>query len=237
MVSITGNRFENIVGKKYGRLNVLSLYSKDAKGQNLKWLCRCDCGKDVIVFGGNLKNGHTISCSCHRKEAVAKVLTKHNHANSGKETPEYNAWLAMKYRCYNSTSNKAYKNYGGRGIKMCDRWLENFSNFLEDMGLRPSPKHSLDRYPDMNGNYTPENCRWATKKEQSDNRRNNVWIVHEGIRMTLQDWSNELGMFSSNLKVSIDRGVSFAKTINRRLKIINKKYDQFIYELKSKRIH
>ena len=109
-----------------------------------------------------------------------------------RNTPEYDAWNNMKGRCYRS-SQKCYKNYGGRGIEVCDRWRDSFMNFYADMGPRPSSTHMLDRI-DNNGNYCPENCRWTTRKEQNDNRRTTVWIVYKGERKTLTEWSSLLGI-------------------------------------------
>jgi len=145
-------------GKRYGRLLVVGF-------QNGKWECKCDCGKVTYVLGGNLRSGRQKSCGCLDYERKVK----HGNTSGSKETPEYRAWKNMKKRCYN-TKDKYYQDYGGRGIKVCDRWLHSFENFLEDMGKRPSPKHSLDRI-DYNGDYSPENCRWVTASEQIINQR------------------------------------------------------------------
>lgn len=110
-----------------------------------------------------------------------------------RHTPEYLIWAHMKTRCYNK-NYKLYHCYGGRGIIVCDRWLNSFENFISDMGKRPTSKHSLDRFPNQNGIYEPENCRWATPKEQQGNRRNNKWIEHNGKRMIQADWARELNM-------------------------------------------
>jgi hypothetical protein len=135
------------------------------------WLCRCDCGNERAVGGDRLRNGKAKSCGCLNIETASSRLRKHGHsayANAGKSTREYNSWVSMKQRCYNPLSAK-FKDYGARGIKVCDRWLHSFANFLADMGLRPVGT-TLDRI-DSDGDYQPSNCRWATPLEQRHNRR------------------------------------------------------------------
>jgi len=128
---------------------------------------------------------------------------KHGHNKNGK-TPEYTTWARMKDRCFNKNS-KDYPDYGGRGITVCERWVNSFQNFFDDMGTKPSPKHSLDRFPDVNGNYELYNCRWATQKEQQGNRTNNKWIEHDGIKMIQADWARYLGMPVRNIVRDLKR--------------------------------
>lgn len=123
-----------------------------------------------------------------------------------KGTPEHNSWVAMKQRCYYK-GYRRYDRYGGRGIKVCDSWLESFENFYNDMGPKPSPKHSLDRI-DTNGNYCPENCRWATKKEQARNRRNTKLITHNGRTASIPEWSEITGIPQQLIHTRIRRGWS-----------------------------
>src|SRR5262245_50975043 len=118
---------------------------------------------------------------------------KHGGASHGRRTPEYKSWDLMKSRCYNP-HDRSYARYGGRGITVCKRWRYSFANFLADMGPRPSPRHSLDRFPDQNGNYEPGNCRWATRKQQANNRHGNRLLTHEGLTLTTSQWSERLGM-------------------------------------------
>lgn len=167
------------IGERYGRLVVVSELPALVRGNGRRvrlLLCRCDCGESASVRWGNLRNGHTQSCGCMHTEAVAEMgraTRRHGHAapieGVDHRTPTYVSWTAMLYRCSTQTSPD-YANYGGRGIVVCDRW-RTFENFLVDMGPRPSRAHSIDRI-DVNGNYEPGNCRWATRSQQQRNKRN-----------------------------------------------------------------
>src|SRR6266487_1181524 len=160
----------DISGSKFGRLTAIRIAAKNKQG-TYRWLCKCDCGNEAIVKVASLMDGNTNSCGCLLSESMSKRKTKHNACN----TPEYDAWQNMKSRCYDK-NRKQYKDYGGRGILVCERWLNSFENFISDMGIKPSAKHSLDRFPDKNGNYEPANCRWANFYEQSRNTRKSRWL-------------------------------------------------------------
>ena len=151
----------DLVDRRFGKLIVLAEAGR-TKGRGAKWLCKCDCGNTKEVAGQLLRDGHTNSCGCLHDRV-------NGEAANGKQTPEYNAWAAMKNRCGNK-KNKKYHRYGGRGIKVCEEWRNDYLAFLSHVGRRPSENHSLDRYPNRNGNYEPGNVRWATRKEQQANR-------------------------------------------------------------------
>jgi len=156
------------------------------------WVCKCDCGKEIIARGTNLRAKVTKSCGCYAKEL--KKLPKKEKPYS--KYKAYKSWNSMKVRCLNK-DNEHYKFYGARGIKICERWL-NFKNFLEDMGERPEGK-TLDRI-NVNGNYTKENCRWATPEEQSNNTRKNVKIMYDGKLKTFYELEKITGIKRKKLK-------------------------------------
>jgi hypothetical protein len=162
-------------GRQFGRLTVIAEAGRDQR--KVTWLCSCDCGATVVVRGTVLRNGHTRSCGCLKRELTSRRFTGnktrrhhvvHGHTTGRRASREYKSWAAMKQRCQNS-NHEHYPYYGGRGITVCQRWLGSFENFLEDMGPRPEGR-TLDRV-DPNGHYEPDNCRWATPQEQRANRR------------------------------------------------------------------
>jgi len=163
----------DLTGKQFGRWTVLSESTKEATV--LHWNCICSCGKEKVVSGGALKGGKSISCGCYQKETASSNKT-HGDAG-GKRSVEYNTWKKIKDRCLNVDSEQ-YKYYGGRGITMCDRWVNSYENFLEDMGRRPLNKTSIER-SDVNLGYSKSNCVWADSIEQANNRRSNKILVHK----------------------------------------------------------
>ena len=160
--------FKDISGSQIGRLKVIEFSGRSASGQSM-WDCKCDCGNILTVAGGNLQSGHTTSCGCYREEIRPTLYASHRLTG----TPEYNSWAGMKGRCLNPKNHK-YPSYGGRGITVCERWM-TFENFLDDMGNRPSLNYSIER-KNNDGNYEPDNCIWATPKQQANNRRKRIWV-------------------------------------------------------------
>lgn len=190
---------KDLTGKKFGRLTVISEIAKRSINRAVYWNCVCDCGSKVKTTGNALKSGHTKSCGCLYDP---EMNTKHGYNRRGQTKSEYRIWCNMKYRCQVKTYKEFYL-YGGRGIKVCKRWL-SFENFISDMGDRPSDKYSLDRI-NTNGNYEPENCRWATSSEQNHNRRSNRWIEHNGTKLILADWARKFGTSPSNVLTMMKR--------------------------------
>lgn len=191
------------VGQKYGRLLVLSrAENKSEKDANARWNCQCDCGKISVVYGQDLQREKVKSCGCLNAENRIK------HGMS--RTNVHAVWRMMRDRCSNP-NNAAYKNYGGRGIRVCERW-DSFENFLNDMGSRPDG-YSIDRI-DNDGNYEPSNCRWATTKQQLNNQRRNRVIELNGERKTIAQWADSLGIDWYTLRSRLDR---YGWTIERAL--------------------
>ena len=190
----------DITGQEFGRLRVLSRLP-DRK-RIAFWLCRCSCsGITIAVDIYKLLSRWTRSCGCLSREAASARWIKHGYSH---KISEYNIWKVMKARCYN-THNPAYPSYGGRGIKVCERWLNNFPAFLEDMGPRPSLQYSIGR-KDNDGDYCPENCKWETISEQNNNTRQNCFITYDGQVMTIAQAAQRSGISYSALKHRINRG-------------------------------
>ena len=185
-------------GMRVGRWTIIASTPEHADRSSGKrrprWYCRCDCGVQKEVLAQSLalalrsSEGGSRSCGC----LLVDRSTKHAHAAGKKPSPEYQAWIAAKKRCSNPR-NHSYRHYGGRGIRMCRRWTESFDAFLRDMGLRPSPTHSLDRI-DPDGHYAPGNCRWATVLVQARNRRCTRWYAFEGQHLVLGELAARLGI-------------------------------------------
>lgn len=172
-------------------------------------VCECSCG-NVKVFAATNLGKTSRSCGCYRDDRIRETCEIHGRTR----TTEYSTWGKMRDGCYRPTNNM-YQYYGAKGIKVCDRWLEpdgrGFMNFFEDMGPKPSPKHSIDRI-DITGDYCPENCKWATDREQANNKSNNHWITIDGKRDTLANWCRHYGIGEKTFRYRIRKWKCDEKT-------------------------
>jgi hypothetical protein len=200
------SRFIDLTRKTFGRLLVLNLWGRTKRGQAI-WWCRCVCGNEKPILGYSLSNGDSQSCGCLHKEK----MTKHGQHKKGERTSEYTVWDAMMQRCANS-KHKSWKRYGGRGIKVCDRW-HDFQNFYIDMGPRPSSKYWIERR-DNDGDYCPENCYWATTHDQSRNRCSNSWLTAFEETKIVSDWNKELEIGHSTIQYHLERGKTMEWIVN-----------------------
>lgn len=191
---------ENLIGQNFYDLIVVKFAGWSKLKNRCLWECFCKCGKVTIVNANSLKTGNTKSCGCRLKH------------HGLYKTPEYEAWASIKKRCL-CTTHHAYDRYGGRGIKICSRWIKSFENFLKDMGKRPSADQSIDRFPNPNGNYEPSNCRWATRTQQQRNRKDTKMLTHEGTTLSLPDWAERKGIDRDLLGNRIRKGWTVARAL------------------------
>jgi hypothetical protein len=195
-----------LAGKRFGRLLVIERFDRR------RWRCRCDCGTLRDVLTQSLTDGRTQSCGCLQRERAAKAQHKHgyNRREEGRPKIEYRIWQGIKCRCLNPKV-PLYKFYGGRGILLCERWME-FANFLADVGNVPAPGLTIERI-DNNGHYEPGNIWWATRTEQARNRRSTKYIEHAGERLSLAEWAERLHVPYKLLWARLARGVPFEQAI------------------------
>lgn len=206
----------NMIGKQYGRLTVLSFIGRNKQYDSL-WECKCKCGTIKVIRGGVLKNGHTQSCGCLHKDNTSVAKTTHGLIKDNYKL--YKVWIGMKQRCYNSKCS-SYKNYGQRGIKLCENWVHSFENFHSwSLANGYSEGLTIER-ENVNGNYEASNCSWIVKERQSANRRNSIFITFNGLTKTSSEWSEITGIPTIVLTQRIRRGWSSNKTITTK---INKK--------------
>lgn len=201
-----GSVLIDMMGQVFGRWKVIARAEGDPSSNSTYWSCVCRCGNHRVVDGSSLRRGTSVSCGCHRAEVMGRIKRKHGMTG----TSEYKIWGAMIRRCY-SPQDSVYHNYGGRGIKVCDRWRNSFEAFLQDMGRRPANK-SIDRI-DNNGNYEPGNCRWASALVQTNNMRTNRILELDGKSRTLAEWARHAGMSAGVLRGRLTRGWSLDEAI------------------------
>lgn len=201
---------EDLANRRFGSWTVLKRAGSTSAGKAV-WLCRCECGTESIVPTGDLKAGKSLIC---RSCSTTQFQTKHGHTIDGKVTRTFNSWANMLVRCgiVGHKRNANTRRYADRGIIVCERWLV-FSNFLADMGECPGEGHSLDRYPDNDGNYSPSNCRWATRREQMRNMSKNRHLVYRGETMCLAEAADRFGIPYKALHWRLDSGWSVQAAI------------------------
>lgn len=204
----TYKTFLNLSGKRFLRLTVLERDFNDINSR-VRWICKCDCGKTISAFSSNLVMGYTKSCGCYGAQRRSESHTTHGGYNDPEKKTTLLSWKSMMSRCYYEGNNR-YHLYGGRGIVVCDRWKQ-FENFWSDMGKRPEGM-SLDR-KDSNGSYNLQNCRWASHRQQQNNRRNNVLLEFRGESKTAPEWGRSVGLPEGLISSRISNGWSVERAI------------------------
>ncbi len=195
---------KNHVGLRSGRRVIIG-YSHH-RGSTSYWISMCDCGVRSVTKLQSFNN--SVSCGCYQRE-IAVDLGKKRSTHGDRKSKEYTSWLKAKERCFDKNNNRYYS-HGGRGISVCDRWRYSYENFISDMGRAPSPKHSLDRI-NNDGNYEPSNCRWATPKEQANNRRSNRVFVINGEAINLSQASSKYGLHRDTISKRLSKGWTIEK--------------------------
>ena len=214
----TSKRTKDLSGQRFGRLQVIAQAANDSENRAV-WRCRCDCGGTRDVKAANLMRGETRSCGCLGRETrkrngdKAGVAQAHPFSKSAMLS-EYRTWEAMLARCYRPDA-QGFANYGGRGIEVCVQWRESFEQFARDMGPRPAG-HSIERKQN-DGNYEPDNCRWATRIEQANNRRTNRRISVDGQTMTVAQWARHLGVSCHVIHTRIYIGMDAVEAVRKSM--------------------
>lgn len=208
-------KVNDLTGKRFGKLTVIQRAEND-KYSHARWLCKCDCGNTKVVNGFNLCKGYTKSCGCYNSEIASertkKVMTKHGFYN----TKLYKIYSGMKNRCYNKQS-KNYKNYGMRGIRICDEWLNDYMCFHDwAMNNGYSDGMTIERN-DVDGNYEPSNCKWITLHEQQFNKTDTHYLTYDGKTQSIAEWSIETGIKYSTLVKRIKSGWSVEDAITKKV--------------------
>lgn len=203
---------EDLTGEVFGRLTVLKYAGFDSKNKVAKWKCKCECGEIIITRKQGLKNGTTRSCGCLQRDTIGSSRFKHGLYNHRM----YGIWGNMRDRC-NNPNNAHYQSYGGRGIKVCDEWDKDFEAFYRDMIDTYKDELTLDR-KDVNGDYSPENCRWATMMEQGNNRRNNNFITVFGEKLSIAQAARKYNMVEHTLRDRVKRGLTPEEAVTKKSK-------------------
>jgi hypothetical protein len=193
--SVLGRPRADLTGQRFGRLFAVRYIQESSKYE-----CACDCGNLHLATGSSLRRGSVTSCGCLRREMVASKNTKHGLSH----LPEYEVWLKMRDRCTNERATDA-SHYLGRGISVCERWMNSFEAFFEDMGPRPTARHTIERKNNDLG-YCKENCCWATRKEQARNTRQTIQITINGVTKTAVEWAEINGLKPSTVYQRIRNG-------------------------------
>jgi hypothetical protein len=211
----------DLTGHVFGRLTVVSFSHKDKSGHSC-WHCKCECGKEIIVSFGQLKQGITRSCGCLRREMASINNSKHGDSHGGKQSRLYRIWMGMRSRCNNPHSKDFYL-YGKRGIAVCESWdaYENFRDWALSKGY--NNKLSIDRV-DSNLGYSPDNCRWVNNLIQANNKRNNLLITAFGETRTISDWGRVLGIRATTIRLRFHKGYSPEEALS----VVNRKTGELI---------
>lgn len=198
----------DLTGQPFGRLHVIER-GPNSRDHRAQWWCLCVCDTRCLVLGKLLRNGHTTSCGCWQRE----ITSRRSRSHGMRYSPEYKIWQHMRDRCMNPR-NADFRDYGGRGIHVCSQWADSFTQFFSDMGSRPSPQHSLDRFPDCNGPYAPNNTRWATSHQQARNTRRNRLLTYNGRTLCVTEWAEALGLSRAALQTRLDEGWSIERALS-----------------------
>jgi hypothetical protein len=192
----------DLTGMRFGRLSVIRRDSQRGHKGYAHFACVCDCGRHSRHRSDHLRDGRARSCGCLHVELASARATTHGDTKGRRYSREYACWRSMLDRC-SKPSQESYRLYGERGVTVCERWRESFDNFLGDMGRKPTSSHSIDRIH-VEGNYEPSNCRWATPKQQGRNKRTNRIINHNGLSLTLVEWTERTGIKASTISMRLD---------------------------------
>jgi hypothetical protein len=207
-----------MAGQRIGRWTVGARAPSLPCSTGARWQCVCDCGTERIIFGWRIRARESLSCGCAKREATQSHVGNGGPRKRKRDAPLRAIWRGMVKRCHRP-SCKGYAGYGARGIIVCDRWREDFLAFAADMGERPTPLHSLDRYPNGEGNYEPGNVRWATPKEQSRNTRTNRRLTVGGVTATIAEWAERTGIRANTIGARLRKGWSHEKSVTTPLSV------------------